>query len=692
MAGEEGSFRYTTVYGIDSLGTVTGLDSVNWFVTTISPLEEAFAPIGRMQRQLLFSTLLITMLVGLTMWWLLRSQLKPIFSTIESLGNASGARDLAREVPLTGKQEIDALISSFNQLLDEWYERGEENQRFKTVADNAVYGMAISDMQGRLTYINPFFAQRHGYHPDELIGKEISIFHTAKQLAEVEVSLQEMSEKGAFSPRELWHVDRDGQPFPMLMSGVLLKNAEGQSEYMAVSAIDITERKQAEHEIHQLAYYDLLTSLPNRRLLQDRLKHAMAVSRRTARHGALIFLDIDNFKTLNDTRGHDTGDQLLLETARRIAESARDTDTVARLGGDEFVVILEGLSDDREQAAFDAGQIGEAIRVSLTEPFYFKSVVHHASASLGIALFSGTQQSIETLLKQADLAMYRAKDRGKNTARFFDPDMQVALEERAVLEADLRAALELDQLQLYFQPQVNQHGEICGAEALIRWIHPDRGFVPPDRFIHIAEANGQILSIGRWVLNSACQQLEQWSEQFPEMDLTLAVNVSPEEFRQTDFIDQVRALVQCRDINPSRLRLELTETMLVEQVEATINKMEALQNLGIGFSLDDFGTGYSSLSYLTRLPLDTLKIDKSFVLNLPDNHNDAIIAQTVISMAQSLALDVIAEGVETLEQRNFLVNHDCLSFQGYLFSPPVPQADFERLLKEGQPLLAETPS
>jgi predicted signal transduction protein with EAL and GGDEF domain len=371
--------------------------------------------------------------------------------------------------------------------------------------------------------------------------------------------------------------------------------------------------------------------------------------------------------------------------------SARDTDTVARLGGDEFVVILEGLSEDREQAAFHAGQVGEAIRQALTEPFQFKDVAHHSSASLGIALFSGTEQSVETLLKQADLAMYRAKDGGKNTVRFFDPEMQTALDERAALEADLRAALDLDQLQLYFQPQVDQHGTICGAEALLRWIHPDRGFVPPDRFIPIAEATGQILSIGHWVLDSACQQLERWSKQFPEMDLTMAVNVSPEEFRQVDFVDQVRSVVQHRQTDPSRLRLELTETMMVEEVEVTINKMEALQNLGIGFSLDDFGTGYSSLSYLTRLPLNTLKIDKTFVLNLPDNHNDAVIAQTVISMAQSLELDVIAEGVETLEQRDFLVNHDCMSFQGYLFSPPVPQADFERLLETGEALMPKAP-
>jgi diguanylate cyclase (GGDEF)-like protein len=443
---------------------------------------------------------------------------------------------------------------------------------------------------------------------------------------------------------------------------------------------DITERKHAEEEIHHLAFYDPLTELPNRRLVQDRLGRALAISNRSRHYGALLFLDLDNFKTLNDTRGHDVGDQLLIESARRISASLRAGDTVARLGGDEFLVLLEGLSTEMQDAAVQARHVGEKIREALSEPYLLAGREFRCAASIGATLFFAEAESVETLLKHADLAMYKAKDAGRNTLRFFDPAMQTALDVRSALETDLRRATEGGQLRLYYQPQVDNASRLIGAEALLRWEHPERGMVMPGSFISLAEETSLILPIGEWVLTTACVQIKAWSTASATRDLKLAVNVSARQFRQPGFVDQVRKILTQTGANPQSLKIELTESMVLDDVGDTFEKMHALKALGIGFSLDDFGTGSSSLSYLTRLPLDQLKIDRSFVVNLPDDRNDAIIAQTIITMGKSLGLDVIAEGVETEAQREFLDRHDCSAYQGYLFSRPLPLAEFSRLL------------
>jgi diguanylate cyclase (GGDEF)-like protein len=443
---------------------------------------------------------------------------------------------------------------------------------------------------------------------------------------------------------------------------------------------DITERKHAEEEIHHLAFYDPLTELPNRRLVQDRLGRALAISNRSRHYGALLFLDLDNFKTLNDTRGHDVGDQLLIESARRISASLRAGDTVARLGGDEFLVLLEGLSTEMQDAAVQARHVGEKIREALSEPYLLAGREFRCAASIGATLFFAEAESVETLLKHADLAMYKAKDAGRNTLRFFDPAMQTALDVRSALETDLRRATEGGQLRLYYQPQVDNASRLIGAEALLRWEHPERGMVMPGSFISLAEETSLIRPIGEWVLTTACVQIKAWSTASATRDLKLAVNVSARQFRQPGFVDQVRKILTQTGANPQSLKIELTESMVLDDVGDTFEKMHALKALGIGFSLDDFGTGSSSLSYLTRLPLDQLKIDRSFVVNLPDDRNDAIIAQTIITMGKSLGLDVIAEGVETEAQREFLDRHDCSAYQGYLFSRPLPLAEFSRLL------------
>ncbi|HET7831491.1 MAG TPA: EAL domain-containing protein [Gallionella sp.] len=444
----------------------------------------------------------------------------------------------------------------------------------------------------------------------------------------------------------------------------------------------ITQRKKAEEEIHQLAFYDPLTALPNRSLLLDRLQHAFAASERSKLHGAVILLGLDHFKKLNATKGHDTGDLLLVEVTRRLQSCVRDSDTIARSGGDEFVVILESLSVDAGEAAARAGQVAEKIRACLNEPVWLKGHAHVVTPCIGIVLFRGEQDSIDDLLKHADTAMYQAKLAGQNNIRFYDPAMQVAIEARADLEEELRRALERQQLRLYYQIQVDNRQRPLGAEVLLRWEHPERGLVSPAQFIPLAEETGLIVPIGQWALHTACAQLRTWQRDACTRDLTLAVNVSAKQFCQPDFVDQVQRALLENGAKPSQLKLELTESTVLENVEDIIAKMHALKQIGVSFSMDDFGTGYSSLQYLKRLPLDQIKIDQSFVRDITCDPNGATIVQTTIAMTQALGLNVIAEGVETVAQHDYLHQRGCHAFQGYLFSKPVPLEQFEDIVRD----------
>ena len=678
ISGADGAGRYRTLAGVETFATIRHLQVTDWFVAALIPVDEAFAPITSAQHRMLLLTLLISVLTGVLIWSMLRLQLQPMINTVKVLGTMSGSNPSPlHKLGLTGRTEIDALIIAFNRLLHDVNIHQQENRRFRTIADIAVYGNAISDLDGKLIYINRFFATVHGYERDELIGRNLSIFHASDQLEPVQANLDRLLSDGHFPPQDIWHMHRDGSRFPMLMSGVLLNDSAGQPEYFAISAIDITEQKKFEARIQHLAYFDPLTELPNRRLFHDRLCHALIGARRSGRYGALVFLDIDQFQRLNDTRGHDAGDKLLIETAERTRSSMRESDTVARMGGDEFVVMLEDLSRRAEEAALYTRQVAEKLRLVLAKPYAIDGVQYHCSASIGLVLFNGQDESVDSLLRQADLAMYKAKESGRNTVRFFDPGMQTALDERTTLEYDLRSALARGQLSLHYQAQVDAAGRVVGAEALLRWQHPEHGMVAPDRFIKLAEESGLIVPIGLWVMASACRQIAAWS-QHPGMDqLHVAVNVSAREFRSEQFVDQVHQVLTETGADPSRLRIELTESMILDDVDATLEKMQILQAVGIEFALDDFGTGYSSLSYLTRLPLHTLKIDRSFVRNLPMVQSDAIIAQTIINMAKNLEIEVLAEGVENTEQRAFLAAHGCPLYQGYLFCRPLPLADFE---------------
>ncbi len=444
---------------------------------------------------------------------------------------------------------------------------------------------------------------------------------------------------------------------------------------------DITERKAAAEEIKNLAFYDPLTGLANRRLLLDRLKHALENCVRTGHKGVLLYLDLDHFKNLNDTQGHHIGDQLLQLVGKRLVSCVRDADTVARLGGDEFVVMLEDLGKNSAEVKKKADAIGYKLLESLARPYQLGTHEYRNTPSIGATLLTDSAQSVEEVLKRADIAMYQSKKAGRNTLHFFDPNMQANINARATMESNLRHALENHQFQLYYQPQIGDDGRILGAEALIRWFHPQLGMVSPDSFIPLAEEIGLIEPIGQWVLETACAQLKAWQAQPVSRNLALAVNVSAIQFHQPQFVDQVKRLVRQHAIDPRLLKLEITESLLINDFDRVVVTMNALNEIGIQFSLDDFGTGYSSLQYLKQLPLTQLKIERSFIRDILDDNNDEAIISAIIAVAHTLGLNVIAEGVETEQQRELLMQKDCKSYQGYLFSKPLPIAEFDDLLK-----------
>jgi diguanylate cyclase (GGDEF)-like protein/PAS domain S-box-containing protein len=541
------------------------------------------------------------------------------------------------------------------------------------------------DRNNFFTYISPADERLRGYRADEVIGHHVSELFTEEGMAAFQ---QKRRQRQA--------ADHHGRPVDIATFEVQQRCKDGRLVWTEVVATperdaqgritgyhgitrDITARKTAEDEIESLAFFDPLTHLPNRRLLMDRLEQAMATNSRHHSNGALLFVDLDDFKTINDTLGHDKGDLLLQQVAARLAACIREGDTVARLGGDEFVVLLEDLSENALDAATQAEIVSEKILATLGQTYRLASQEHHSTASIGVTLFGEHQENIDEPLKRADLAMYQAKAAGRNTVRFFDPQMQAVVTARAALETGLREAIVKNQFLLYYQAQVTGERQITGAEALVRWQHPQRGMVSPAEFIPLAEETGLILPLGHWVLDTACAQLARWATLAEMAHLTLAVNVSPRQFHQRDFVDQVLAVLERTGANPHRLKLELTESLLVSNIEDVIAKMHALKGKGVGFSLDDFGTGYSSLSYLKRLPLDQLKIDQGFVRDILIDPNDAAIAKMVVVLANSLGLAVIAEGVETEAQRDFLAGQGCHAYQGYLFSRPLPREEFEEL-------------
>jgi diguanylate cyclase (GGDEF)-like protein/PAS domain S-box-containing protein len=554
----------------------------------------------------------------------------------------------------------------------------EADLRIAASAFESQESMMITDAQTRILRVNQAFTDCTGYAVEEVVGKTPRVLKSGRHDAEFFRMMWDSIHTTGGWQGEIWDRRKNGETYLKWLTVSSVKGEDGVVCNYIGTHHDITERKLAEEKIAELAFFDPLTRLPNRTLLMDRLRQTMTGGSRTGTHGALLFIDLDQFKTLNDTLGHDTGDLLLQQVAIRLNACVRRGDTVARLGGDEFVVVLDNLGESKDEAATHTKVLGEKILVALGQTYQLGIVEHRITASIGATLFFGQQVTIDELLKQADLAMYKAKETGRNALRFFDPAMQIIILERASLEKSLRIALHENQFVLHYQAQVEgECRRVIGAEALVRWIHPEQGLMPPNYFIPLAEDTGLILPIGLWVLETACAQLVNWSNRPSLAHLDLAVNISANQLHEPDFVDQVKAVLTRTGANPKRLKLELTESLLVTDIEGVIAKMASLKALGVGFSLDDFGTGYSSLSYLKRLRLDQLKIDRSFVEHILTDANDAAIAKMLIALAASLNLAVIAEGVEVDAQRAFLADLGCNLYQGYLFSRPLPIEAFE---------------
>ena len=560
----------------------------------------------------------------------------------------------------------------------------EEQLRVAAAAFETHEAILITDPGGNIIRVNQAFQDITGYTFEEVLGKNSSILSSGRQDKAFYAEMwRQLLETGAWSG-EIWDRRKSGQVYPKWLTITAVKDEQGQTTEYVATFSDITARKEAEEEIRTLAFYDALTRLPNRRLLLDRFRLTLSVSARSRHYGAVLFLDMDRFKTLNDTLGHDYGDLMLVEVARRIQSCVREMDTVARLGGDEFVVLIEEIGTNAEEASQKVALIAEKIRAALAAPYQLKNHEYHSSPSIGVCLYRGSSESVDVLLKHADLAMYQAKDAGRNAVRFFDPAMQHAVEVHAALEADLRRALPNRELQLFYQVQVDSEFRPLGAEALVRWVHPERGMVSPAQFIPVAEESSLILDIGNWVLDTACRQLAAWDGDERMRVIELAINVSAQQFARHDFVEKVAATLRAHQVDPACLKLELTESVVLNDVADVVRKMHALKALGIRLSLDDFGTGYSSLSYLKQLPLDQIKIDQSFVRDIATDPNDAVMVKTIIDLAQNFRVNVIAEGVENRGQLDFLRRNGCMAYQGYLFSKPVPIGEFEALFRKLQ--------
>ncbi|MDO8252204.1 MAG: EAL domain-containing protein [Rhodoferax sp.] len=676
----DGEFESQGVDGVKRFYSVVSMPETGWLAFVGVPAPTVFAE-ARQRAIVATAVALATILSMLLLALAIARRIARPVAELERAARAVHGGDLGVRAPVDGPRDIAAVAQEFNAMI-EAQQHSDAKLRIAATAFESREGMIVADASNVILQVNRAFSDITGYTSEEVTGQTLRLLKSGRHNAAFFAGMWESIKRTGSWEGEIWDRRKNGEIFPSWVTITAVKSDKGVVTHYVGTHADITARKAAEEEIMHLAFYDQLTGLPNRRLLLDRLQQALASSTRSAHHGVLLFIDLDHFKTLNDTLGHDAGDLLLQQVAQRLGACVCEGDTVARLGADEFVVMLEGLSENPEEVATRAETLGEKILAALSLPYLLATDEYHSTCSIGVTLLHGHQASVEELLKQADLAMYQSKMAGRNTLRFFDPQMQAIVIDRAALEVGLREAVRQEQFILYYQPQVVGNGRLTGAEALVRWQHPRRGLVSPADFIPLAEETGLILPLGQWVLETACAQLATWAARPDTAHLSLAVNVSARQLHQCDFVAQVLAALASTGANPKKLKLELTESLLVSHVENTIAKMTALKAHGVGFSLDDFGTGYSSLSYLKRLPLDQLKIDQGFVRDILIDPNDAAIAKMVVALAESLGLTVIAEGVEIEAQRDFLARLGCHAYQGYLFSRPLPLVEFEAFAKQ----------
>lgn len=675
MKLRNGEFESLAADGVKRYYSILSMPEIGWIAWVGVPAATVYAEAKQRAMIAIGASLSAILLLLLLAISIARRITGPV-AKLENAAHAIHEGNFALRVEEEGPREIAAVAQEFNAMLNA-QQQSVEQLRIAAAAFESQESMIVTDANSVILRINKAFTKTTGYTAGEIVGLKPSVLKSGRHDADFYRTMWETINRTGGWQGEIWDRRKNGEVYPQWLTISAVKNDEGAITHYIGSHFDISSRKQAEKKIHELAFYDQLTNLPNRTLLLDRLSQSMTAGIRTGSYGALLLIDLDNFKTLNDTLGHDMGDLLLKQVARRLSDSIRAEDTVARLGGDEFVVMLVNLSTSKGDASIQVEIISEKIRSALNRTYLLQEVSYHCTSSIGATLFSGHQVSLDELLKQADLAMYKSKESGRNAMCFFDPTMQATVVERAALEAGLRRAIQENQFILHYQAQVDGTNHVIGAEALLRWQHPQRGVVSPAEFIPLAEETRLILPLGHWVMETACTQLAAWATQADMAALTISVNVSAHQFRQPDFVEQVLAILKHTGANPRRLKLELTESLLVKNVPEVIKKMFALQAEGISFSLDDFGTGYSSLSYLKNMPLDQLKIDKSFVRDVLIDSNDAAIAKTVVALAQNMGLGVIAEGVETEGQRAFLESIGCHTYQGYFFSRPVPVEDFE---------------
>lgn len=595
--------------------------------------------------------------------------MRKLLPTSSCAWNVNYLRKVARVDGRANSRILDQLESAVQEL------------QIAAIAFEVQDGIMITDASNTIIRVNQSFTRITGYTAEEAVGRAPAMLKSDRQRSEFYVEMWRNLNETLHWQGEIWNKRKNGDIYPERLNITAITNDTNEIINYVASFSDISQYKQAQAEIYNLEFYDTLTHLPNRRMLLEHLEESLGLSVKNNDYVAVMFIDLDHFKNINDSSGYSAGDSMLIEVGQRLQRCVRSADMVAKMGGDEYVVVLESLGGSIKSAIAQADIVAKKMHDAFIEPFIIQNHKFHISASIGIGLANGQAYSIDEIFRHADAAMHQAKRAGRNTWRFFDPLMHKSLEARMALEFDLHHAITDNQLELYYQVQAHKTDGIVGAEALIRWNHPIRGVIPPNDFIPLAEETGLILQIGKWVLEEACKQIKRWEGSIYASNLSIAVNVSAQQFSQSDFVEVVFQTLTKTLANPKRLKLEITESLALNDIDQTRAKMMSLRKIGVRFSLDDFGTGYSSLSYLTRLPLDQLKIDRSFVSNVTHQASDASIVQTIIGMAKNLNMEVIAEGVEVEEQMEFLESHGCLVYQGYLFSRPLPLGEFEQVLE-----------